>query len=116
VRRRVLGVEIGGVPWWLGKHCLFKDDDGATHLGTVVNMYHGEDDMEDDFVVFLLQIKPITTYMGHYCTYSNDSPGTRLVWWNRITWKCKLLQGLGGASGMALPYASCTSNELMEFS
>jgi hypothetical protein len=117
MRRRLIGVSIGGVPWSVGKHCLYLNGDNrATCLGTVVNMFYGQDDMQDDFVVFQVQNKPITTIMGHYCTYANDSPDMDMVFWDGITWMCKLFAPRGGQSGMALPYASCTSHELMEFS
>jgi len=117
VRRRLMGVTIAGVPWSVGKHCLYTDGaNRATLLGTVVNMFFGENDLGDDFVIFQLQIKPITAKKGHYCTYSNDSPGKDMVLWSRLTWKCKLFGAQGGASPMALPYASCTPKELMEFS
>ena len=76
VRRRLMGVAIAGVPWSVGKHCLYTDGaNRATRLGTVVNMFFGENDLGDDFVIFQLQNKPITAKKGHYCTYSNDSPG-----------------------------------------
>ena len=117
MRRRLIGVSTGGVPWYLGKHYLYLDRDNlSTCLGTVVNMFYGQDAMQDDFVVFQVQQKLITTRMGHYCLYSNESPGMELVLWDRLTWKCKLFTAGGGPSGMTLPYASCTSQELMEFS
>jgi hypothetical protein len=116
VRRRLMGVKTGGVPWSVGKHCLYqKGDDDTTLLGTIVNMFYGENEMEDAFVIFQLQKKPITSKMGHYCTYSVDSPGMDMVSSMNIAWKCKLLGVNGGPSRMALPYASCTTKEAVEF-
>ena len=112
VRRRLFGVSIGGVPWKVGQHCMYDAAGGAKHLGTVEAMFRGQDDMGDDFVVFMVQNKPITTYMGHYCLYSNDSDATVLVFWRQITWMCKMLTV--GQVNMALPYVSCTSRELVE--
>ena len=109
-------MSIGGVPWSVGNHCLYQfDANSATHLGTVVNMFYGMDEMEEDFVIFQVLKKPITTRMGHYCEYSTNSQDMDMVLWKQITWKCKLLAVRGGQSGMALPYASCTSRELMVF-
>lgn len=117
VRRRLMGVSTGGVPWSVGKHCLYtNENDSKTRLGTIVNMFCGEDEMEDDFVVFQLRSKLITAKMGHYCNYSQGSEGTDMVDSSKIAWKCKLLGTLGAASGMALPYASCTPKETVEFS
>ena len=111
-----MGVTTGGVPWSVGKHCLYqKGDDDTTRLGTIVNMFYGEDEFEDAFVIFQLQKKPITTKMGHYCTYSVDSSGMDMVSSLNLTWKCKLLGMNGGPSRIALPYASCTTKETMEF-
>jgi hypothetical protein len=115
VRRRLMGVSTGGVPWSLGKHCLYTNGDSrTTRLGTVVNMFYGEDDMEDDFVIFQLQAKQITGKMGHYCTFSDNSQGMDMVDSSKIAWKCKLLVATGANSGMALPYASCTPKEEVE--
>ena len=111
-----MGVTTGGVPWSVGKHCLYTNgDDRTTRLGTIVNMFYGENDMEDDFVIFQLQSKPITAKMGHYCTYSIVSPGMDMVDSGNIAWKCKLLGTDGGPSNMASPYASCTPKEVVEF-
>jgi hypothetical protein len=110
-----MGVSTGGVPWSVGKHCLYTNGDSrATRLGTVVNMFYGENEMEDAFVVFQLQAKTITGKMGHYCTFSEDSPGMDMVDSSRIAWKCKLLGNTGAGSRMALPYASCTPKEEVE--
>ena len=81
----------------------------------VVDMFKSRDDMLDDFVIFRVEQKPITTYMGHYCLFSNDSHATVLVFWRQITWMCKMLTMRGVQVNMALPYASCTSRELVEF-
>ena len=69
----------------------------------------------DDFVIFKVSKLPITTYMGHYCLFSDDGLEHAPVWvlWNQVTWKCKALKMQG--VDMALPYVSCSSNELMEF-
>ena len=116
VRRRLMGVTTGGVPWSVGKHCLYtNENDDTTRLGTIVNMFYGENEMEDDFIIFQLQNKPIITKMGHYCTYSVVSPGMDMVDSGKIAWKCKLLGVEGGASNMALPYASCIPKEVVEF-
>jgi hypothetical protein len=92
VRRRLMGVSTGGVPWSVGKHCLYTNGDSrTTRLGTVVNMFYGENEMEDAFVIFQLQAKTITGKMGHYCKFSDDSPGMDMVDSSKIAWKCKLL-------------------------
>ena len=111
VRRRLFGVSIGGVPWKVGRHCLYTADDGSTRLGTVLDMFKGRDDMHDDFVVLRVENKPITACMGHFCFYSNDSDATVLVLWNQIIWVCKMITVRGGQVHMALPFASCTSRE-----
>jgi hypothetical protein len=109
-------VSIGGVPWQVGRHCLYYDGaDSATLLGTVVSMFLGTDGMDDDFVIFQVENKPITTHMGHYCLFSNDAPTTVFVLWTQITWMCKMFKVQRGQANMALPYVSCTSRELMEF-
>ena len=109
-------MSIGGVPWKVGRHCLYRDSaDSVTLLGTVVSMFLGKDDMDDDFVIFQVENKPITTSMGHYCLFSNDSPTTVLVLWTQITWMCKMFKVQGGQANMALSYVSCSSWELMEF-
>ena len=96
-------------------HCLYLDGAGInTLLGCVVGMFHGKDDMMDDFVLFQLKRLPITTHMGHYCWFSGATQHTDLVVWTEIYWKCKVLKGRGG-DDMALPFASCKSQELMEF-
>jgi hypothetical protein len=115
VRRRIMGVSTGGVPWSVGQHCLYTNGDShTTRLGTIVNMFYGVDDMEEDFVIFQLQTKPITGNMGHYCTYSDNSTGLEMIDSSKITWKCKLLGAAGANSGMALPYRSCTPKEEVE--
>jgi hypothetical protein len=116
VHRRRSGVTIGGVTWATGMHCLYNERAGAaTFLGKVVNMFHGKTDMMDDFVLFQLQNMPITTHMGHYCMFSNDTHTNHLVLWSRISWKCKVLKSRRGGDQMALPYYSCTPKELIEF-
>jgi hypothetical protein len=111
-----MGVMTGGVPWSIGKHCLYtKGGEDTTLLGTIVNMFYGENEMEEAFVIFQLQRKTITSKMGHYCTFSLDDAGTDLVSSVNIAWKCKLLGMTGGSSSMALPYASCTPKEIVEF-
>jgi len=115
VRRRLFGVYIGGVPWQVGRHCLYEAADGATHLGTVLDMFKGRDDMDDEFVVFRVENKPITAYMGHFCFFSNDSRATVLVLWNRILWMCKMLTVREGQVNLGLPFVSCTSRERVEF-
>ena len=82
---------------------------------TVVSMFLGTDNLDDNSVIFQVENKPITTCMGHYCLFSNDSPTTVLVLWTQITWMCKMFKVQGGQANMALPYVSCTSRELMEF-
>jgi hypothetical protein len=90
-------------------------DDRVTRLGTVLNMFYGVDTLDDEFIVLELENKPITARMGHCCTYSSNSRVNDLVLWNKITWKCKLIQTQNGVGGMALPFQSCTPKELMEF-
>ena len=81
VRRRLMGVTTGGVTWSVGKHCLYTNrDDRTTRLGTIVNMFYGENDMEDDFVIFQLQSKPITAKMGHYSTALIGSFHQTWIW------------------------------------
>ena len=87
-----------------------NSEDNTTRLGTVVNMFYGQDDKEEDFVVFQVSNKPITGKHGHFCTYSQDSPGMDMVDSSKITWKCKFL-----GVAVALPYASCTPKELVQF-
>ena len=78
-------------------HCLYLDGAGInTLLGCVVGMFHGKDDMMDDFVLFQLKRLPITTRMGHYCWFSGATQNTDLVVWTEIYWKCKVLKGRGG--------------------
>ena len=100
VHRRLSGVSIGGVPWSTGMHCLYRDGPGInginTLLGCVVGMFHGKDDMMDDFVLFQLKRQPITTRMGHYCWFSGATQNTDLVVWTEIYWKYKVLKGRGG--------------------
>jgi len=114
VRRRIGGVDTGGVPWTVGNHCLYSDTGGKTRFGTVLNMFHGVSDMDEDFVIFELQDKPISNYMGHYCILSDDGFMNVLVVWHEVIWKCKQLR-LGENNTIALPFASCTPNELIEF-
>jgi hypothetical protein len=107
VRRRLMGVDTGGVPWSVGKHCLYTNgDERTTRLGTIVNMFYGQNDRDEDFVIFQLQNKEVTAKMGHYCTFSNNSTGMDMVDSSKITWKCKLLGGR-----LALPYASTSPKE-----
>ena len=116
VRRRLIGVFVGGVPLRIGHHCLYNAGEyDDTRLGVVLEMFYGKDDMMDEFVILQVQNKPITTYMGHYCFFS-DAPQipTEMVLWSKLTWKCKTFKMQGGGN-MALPYVSCTSVELVEF-
>jgi hypothetical protein len=115
MHKRLFGVYISGVQWRVGRHCLYKAEDGTTHLGTVLDMFKAKDNMGDDFVVLRVENKPITAYMGHYCLFSHDSRETVLVLWDRILWMCKLLTVRGGKVNMALPFVSCTSREQVEF-
>jgi len=116
MHRRLFGVGIGGVPWKVGRHCLYLDGaDRGTRLGVVVAMISGIDDMEDPFVIFQVDNKPITAHMGHYCLFSNDTQTTEFISWTQVTWMCKVLKVDGGRANMALPYASCTSRELVKF-
>jgi hypothetical protein len=116
IHRKLFGVSVGGVPWKVGRYCLYRADaDNSTRLGKVVTMFLAKDDMDDNFVVFQVENKPITTYMGHYCMFSDDQPTTVFVLWTKITWMCKILKVQGGQADMALPYVPCTSRELMEF-
>ena len=109
-------MSIGGVPWKNGSHCLYRAGAGhTTLLGKVLVMFHGKDDMMDDFVLFQLKNMRITTHMGHYCLFSCDTQRTDLVLWSEISWKCKVFEGRGRAGDMALPYASCTTQELVQF-
>jgi hypothetical protein len=69
----------------------------------------------DEFIIFELNQKHITSYMGHYCLLSDSEDTTRVfVMWEQVIWKCKALL-LGGHTNMALPFQSCTSRELVEF-
>jgi hypothetical protein len=117
VRRRFSGVSISGVPLQVGTYCLYHDEScDVTCLGKVFQMFNGEDDSGDPLVIFRLERKPITTSMGHYCFFlDTERNDTVFVSWTQIDWKCKILKMQGGQS-MALPFASCTSCELMEFS
>jgi hypothetical protein len=116
VRRRISGVLVGGVVWRMGAHCLFNTgaDDGV-RFGTVSDMFHGTDEMTDDFVIFRVEMKRITSCHGHYCMFSNTESTTKtvFVFWGHVTWRCKVFLQEGG--GMALPYHSCSSRELVEF-
>ena len=115
VRRRISGVSISGIPWKVGQHCLYDHGPGsATRVDSVTNMFRGMTDMMDEFIIFQLENKPITSRRVHYCLLSNDGYTTEYVLWNQVTWKCKVLS-LGDDSLMALPFASCTPQELVEF-
>jgi hypothetical protein len=115
LRRRISGVSIGGVPWKVGSNCLYQEGPGgATLFGTVVNMYHFKTDIMDDFIIFQLENKPIMSRMGHYCWLSRDGYTTVFALWSNVTWKCKALL-LEGKPLMVLPFASCTSKELIAF-
>jgi hypothetical protein len=114
MQRRVTGVSISKVVWHVGSHCVYKVG-SATRFGTVTHMFKGTDSMLDEFIIFQLTNKPITHYMGHYCVFSDEGHSTVLVWWTQILWKCKALS-LGGQFHMGLPFKSCTSEELVEFS
>jgi hypothetical protein len=106
-----MGVDMGGVPWSVGKNCLYTTGaDLTTRLGTVVNMFYGQDENEEDFVVFQVLNRPITGKHGHFCTYSQDSPGMDMIDSTKMSWKCKLL-----GVAVALPYASCTPKEQVQF-
>jgi hypothetical protein len=117
--RRMFGVSIGGIPWQVGRHCLYLNGaDSDTRLGVVDAMISGMDNMEDPFVIFQVVNKPrhalfFTARVGHYCLFSNDSQTTEFVLWTQITWICKIFKVQG--ANMALPYASCTSRELVTF-
>ena len=119
VHRRISGVSISGVPWKVGHYCLYNVPGGLTRLGKVANMFHGTDVMTDEFVIFQIENIQITTYMGHYCFFSNDDQDdiTGFVLWDEVSWKCKTfkLEETGRHANMALPYVSCSSRELMEF-
>jgi hypothetical protein len=116
MHRRLFGVEIGGVPWKVGRHCLYLHGaDGGTRLGVVVAMMSGMDDMEEPFVLFQVDNKPIAANMGHYLLFSTDTHTTEFVLWTRVTWLCKVLEVQGGLAHMALPIASCTSREVADF-
>jgi hypothetical protein len=115
MRGRISGVHINGIPWRTGNYCLYTiRNGGRPQLGKVTNMYHGVDEMYNDFVLFSLAIYPITHFIGHYCLYSPVSSRTSIVEWTRLTWKCKaLVMPLRPLRHMALPIASCTSEELV---
>jgi len=114
IQRRLTGVSISKIVWHVGSHCLFKVG-LDTRFGTVVHMFKGADSMLDEFIIFQITNKPITSYMGHYCVFSDEGHSTVLVMWTQILWKCKSLR-LGGHTNMALPIKSCTSQEMVEFS
>jgi hypothetical protein len=115
VRRRISGVSIGGVSWKVGHHCLYVVGEGGSPMfGSVVNMFHGKNDMMDEFVIFELDNTQITRNMGHYCLLSSEVSRTVFVMWNRVTWKCKLLYPELNIV-MGLPFKSCSDKELMEF-
>jgi hypothetical protein len=114
VHRRKNGVSINGIPWHPGKYCLYRTALGATLLlGQVLTMVRATDQMENTFIIFHITNKPITSYHGHYCIYSDNNPTTTLVLWSLLGWKCKTMV-LPSGSKMALPFASCTSRELAE--
>jgi hypothetical protein len=83
-------------------------------LGSVTNMFHGTTSEMDAFVIYELENKPITSYMGHYCLFSDVVATTVYVLWTQLTWKCKILM-LNDNKMMALPFASCSSTELVQF-
>ena len=116
VRRRLAGVSVNGVPLKIGHLCLFRRETNSTVLllGEVGMMYYGTDDMDDEFVIFQMEKRGITTYMGHYCLYSIANSGTVLVMWKQMAWRCKALTSPAGHP-LALPFASCTTEELMQF-
>jgi hypothetical protein len=93
MHRRLFGVDIGGVPWKVGRYCMYLNGaNGATHLGMVVGMICGMDAMEDLFVIFQVDKKQITKRMGHYCLFSDDTQTTEYVSWTQVTWVCKTLK------------------------
>ena len=115
VKRRISGVSIGGVKWKLGKHCLYQDGAGGVNkFGSVTNMYRGVNTMMDEFIIFELNHKPITAYMGHYCLLSDNNRTSKFVMWHQVLWKCKALM-LGDHTSMALPFQSCNSREQIQF-
>jgi len=115
MHRRMNGVAINGIPWHLGKYCLYRAAAGTPLLlGQVKGMYHAKDKMENNFVIFLITNNPITSYHAHYCIYSDHQPTNTLVFWTLLAWKCKVLT-LPSGLNMALPFASCTSRELADF-
>jgi hypothetical protein len=114
VKRRTSGVSTGGVLWRVGSHCMYHDvSDGATKSGTVTSMYHGMSTMLDEFIVFEIEQKPITSYRRHYCLLSDVGHTTVFLMSNQVLWKCKALL-FGGHTRMVLPIQSCTSEELLE--
>jgi hypothetical protein len=114
MRRRLSGVSISGTKFRIGNHCIYHDVfAGPTRFGIIVDMFTGTDDSMDEFVLFQIDNKPITTYMNCYCTSSGVSRSTKYVLWTQIEWKC--ITFTMPAEIIALPYASCTSHELMEF-
>jgi hypothetical protein len=76
-------------------------------------MFHGMTTMMDDFIVFEIEQKPITSYRRHYCLLSDVGHNTEFVMSDQVLWKCKALL-LGGHTRMFLPIQSCTSEELLE--
>ena len=112
-------MSIGGVPWQVGFYCLYNVPGGLTRLGKVTTMFHGTDVMTEEFVIFQIENIQITTYMGHYCYFSNDDHDDTPVFvlWDEVSWKCKICKVSGGGrhANMAVPFVSCTSRELMEF-
>jgi hypothetical protein len=114
MRRRLSGVSVNGVKLRVGNHCLYHDVlAGPTRLGTIVNMFAGTDDSMDEFVLFQIDNMPITAYMDFYCTTTGETGSTKYVFWTQMEWKCKTFTM--PTDIIALPFASCTSRELMEF-
>ena len=99
----------------VGYHCLYHEKPGGVALfGSVVNMFLGKNDMMDEFIIFELNLNPITAYMGHYCLLSDSNRTRKFVIWHQVLWKCKALM-LGDHTSMALPFQSCNSREQIQF-
>jgi hypothetical protein len=114
MKRRSSGVSINGTKLRIGNHCLYHDVfAGPTRFGMIVDMFTGTDDSMDEFVLFQIDNKPITTYMDFYCTSTGVARSTKYVLWTQMEWKCITFPM--AAEIIALPYASCTSHEQMEF-
>jgi hypothetical protein len=105
-------VSINGIPWLTGKYCLYRESENTELLlGQVTKMFYARSVMDDEFVIFQITNKPITSYHGHYCLYTNNNPTIKMVLWSLIAWKCKVMT-LPSGSEMALPIACCKSHEL----